>query len=77
MRGRGCAGRPEFRGDGLCLSIEVIYKINAVRIRAKNIILDFRMPNVERFVQRSIEMFLNSEEVKYIDELIVLNDNAA
>lgn len=63
--------------EALCLCIEDFYKINAARIRAKKVLLDFRTPNVERFVQRAMEMSLRSEHIKFMDELLVINDDAA
>lgn len=60
----------------LCLSIEQFYRINAIEIKAKKVLLDFRTPNVERFVQRAIEMARRSPDALFIDELIVLDDKA-
>lgn len=68
--------RDHKNAEALCMCIEEFYKINAIRIHAKKILLDFRTPNVERFVQRAVEMSLRSEEVNFIDELIVIDDDA-
>ena len=69
--------RDQKDANALSLCIEEFYKINAFRIHAKKVLLDFRTPNVERFVQRAVEMSLRSEEVNFIDELIVIDDDAA
>ena len=63
--------------ESLCFCIEEFYKINATRVHAKKVLLDFRTPNVERFVQRAIEMSLRSEHINFIDELLVISDDAA
>lgn len=62
--------------EALCLSLEDFYRINATRIRATKVLLDFRTPNVERFVLKAIERALRSPDVGFIDELIVIDDNA-
>jgi hypothetical protein len=68
--------RDQKDASALCLCIEEFYKINAVGIHARKVLLDFRTPNVERFVQLAVEMSLRSEEVNFIDELIVIDDHA-
>ena len=62
--------------EALCLSLEDFYRINVARIRATKVLLDFRTPNVESFVLKAIERALRSPEVGFIDELIVIDDNA-
>lgn len=60
----------------LCLSIGDFYQTNASHIRAKKVLLDFRTPDVEPFVQHAIEMSLRFADAALIDELIVVDDNA-
>ena len=60
--------------EALCQRIEEFYRINTLRIGATKVLLDFRMPNVEQFVQRAIEMSLRSPDVAFIEELIVIDD---
>lgn len=62
--------------EALGLSLEHFYRINATRIRATKVLLDFRTPNVESFVMKAIERALRSPDVGFIDELIVIDDNA-
>lgn len=62
--------------QALCLSIIEFYQINASLIKAKKILLDFRTPNVETFVERAIELSLRSSDAALIEELLVIDDNA-
>ena len=60
----------------LCASISEFYRANAGRIGAKRVLLDFRAPDVERFVYTAVEMSLQLPEARFIDELVVLDDHA-
>lgn len=60
----------------LCQSIEDFYLMNAERIGAKKLLLDFRTPNVSPFVNLAIEMSLQSPDLGLIDEVLVLDDKA-
>jgi hypothetical protein len=61
----------------LSLSISEFYRINAGRIGAKRVLLDFRAPDVEQFVYVALEMSLESPAVSFIEEIVVLDDDAS
>ncbi len=50
---------------------------NAGRIGAKRVLLDFRAPDVEQFVYMALEMSLESPTLRFIDEIVVLDDDAS
>ena len=62
--------------EDLCNSIEQFYQMNAEIIRAAKVLLDFRTPNIEPFVQFAIERSLRSSSIKLIGQLVVLDDSA-
>lgn len=68
--------RDQQDAQALCLGLVDFYQINATVIRAKKILLDFRTPNVEAFVENAIEKSLQSSDVAFIEELILVDDNA-
>lgn len=60
--------------DFLRESIEQFLQANATSIRATKVILDFRTPKVAPFVERAIDMCLQSPGISLIEELIVIRD---
>ncbi|WVN41776.1 hypothetical protein AOB54_09960 [beta proteobacterium MWH-UniP1] len=68
--------REQQDAQALCLGLVDFYQINATVIRAKKILLDFRTPNVETFVESAIEKSLQASYAAFIEELILVDDNA-
>lgn len=68
--------RERREAEALCLCIEEFYRINAVKVGATKVLLDFRTPNVEQFVLRAIELSLQSSEIGFIEELVVVDDRS-
>lgn len=67
--------REQQDAGALSASIKEFYKINMSTIGAKKVIIDFRTPNLDQFVLKAIKLSLESPDVAFINELIVINDN--
>lgn len=61
----------------LSQSIQRFFQINAEKIRAEKLLLDFRTPRVSNWVYTALEMSLESPTVSFIDEIVVLDDDAS
>lgn len=68
--------RDQHDAQALYLSLIEFYQINAALIKAKKILLDFRTPKVEAFVEQAIELSLSSPDLEFVDELILVDDHA-
>lgn len=61
--------------EDLCSNIEQFYRMNAETIRATKVLLDFRTPIIKLFVKVAIERSFRSLDVKFIKELVMLDDS--
>lgn len=56
--------------------IEEFFRANAKSIHAKKLLLDFRTPSVQRFVVAAINEALACPEAAFIDEIVIVDDDA-
>ncbi len=61
----------------LSQSIQRFFHINAERIKTKKLLIDFRTPSVSSWVYTALGMSLEAPAVSFIDEIVVLDDDAS
>ncbi len=62
--------------NGLCRFIEEFLRENERRIRAKNLLFDFRTPSVPHFIYAEIEDALTFPAASILEHVIVVDDAA-
>ncbi len=61
----------------LSQNIQRFFHINAERIKAEKLLIDFRTPRVSHWAYSALALSLESPEVSFIDEIVVLDDDAS
>ena len=60
----------------LCRCIEEFFQANARSIRAKKVLIDFRSPNVPKFVSTAIQNAVACLDASVVEEVVVVDDSA-